>query len=153
MMTMMSISISSSYSARAEAAHGPCYPTGLTDPGSTTQRELTTAARSFASWPSVWSSSDPSYNKAYVTGEVVLDTDLTGVAPGFGPGATRGNLLLHEMGHLVGLDHVTDPNQIMYPSLSGQAPNGYGAGDRNGLAHVGSGGGCLKAVPPTSVSG
>ncbi|HEY2332654.1 MAG TPA: matrixin family metalloprotease [Acidimicrobiales bacterium] len=97
---------------------------------------------------SVWSSSDPSYNKAYVTGEVVFDTDLTGVAPGFGPGATRGNLLLHEMGHLVGLDHVTDPNQIMYPSLSAQAPNGYGAGDRNGLAHVGSGAGCLKVVAP-----
>jgi hypothetical protein len=98
---------------------------------------------------SVWSNADPSYDKTYVTGEVVLDTDQTGLSAGFGAGTTRGNLLLHEMGHLVGLDHVSDVTQIMYPSLSSSAPDGYGAGDRNGLARLGSATGCLKVVPPS----
>jgi hypothetical protein len=96
---------------------------------------------------SVWSTADASYDKAYVSGELVLDRDPSGIPAVFGSGATMGNLLLHEMGHLVGLDHVGDPAQLMYPALSGSAPNGYGAGDRSGLARLGSAGGCLNVVP------
>jgi ribosomal protein L24E len=87
------------------------------------------------------------YDTAYVTGEVVLDRDLSGLAPGFGSGATRGNLLLHEIGHLVGLDHVGDLAQLMYPALSNSSPSGYGAGDRNGLARLGAASGCLHPYP------
>lgn len=78
---------------------------------------------------------------------VVLDRDgLARLRPGFGAGATRGNVILHELGHSVGLEHVTDRRQLMFPSLSSAAPNGYAAGDRAGLVALGRSAGCL-AVP------
>ncbi|MFV0457174.1 MAG: matrixin family metalloprotease [Actinomycetales bacterium] len=43
----------------------------------------------------------------------------------------------HELGHLVGLAHVDDPNQLMYPETRQQ--RGYASGDLTGLAAVGSG--------------
>jgi hypothetical protein len=91
--------------------------------------------------------SAPGYDKAFVTGQVVLDTDLGPVVPGFGAGATRGNLVLHEVGHLVGLDHVGDAGQLMFGSLSPSSPPGFQGGDRSGLLRVGAAGGCLR-VPP-----
>jgi hypothetical protein len=91
--------------------------------------------------------SAPGYDTAFVTGEVVLDTDLRGVSAGFGPGTTRGNLVLHELGHLVGLQHVPDPSQLMYATLTRSAPNGYAGGDANGLRHVGAANGCLRPPP------
>lgn len=45
-------------------------------------------------------------------------------------------VLLHEFGHVLGLDHVTDPTQLMAPVYQGQP--GFGAGDLAGLAAVGS---------------
>ena len=63
--------------------------------------------------------------------------------PGFGAGRpTRGATLIHELGHAVGLDHVRDRKQMMYPG-----PNGFKAafakGDLKGLAKVGVGAGCF----------
>jgi len=68
---------------------------------------------------------------------------------GFGPApyATRGRMLLHELGHIAGLMHTTDPNQVMYPIIDGRAGT-YAAGDRAGLAHVGAAAGCLGAETP-----
>jgi hypothetical protein len=94
---------------------------------------------------SYWtSSSDP----AYVTGEIVLDRDLALVRPGFGPGMTRGNLVEHELGHVIGLDHVADRSELMYASISGQSPDGYGPGDRVGLSKLGASAGCLDTARP-----
>ena len=46
-------------------------------------------------------------------------------------------VILHELGHLVGLAHVNDPTQVMYRSAT---PVGdYAAGDREGLAALGRG--------------
>jgi hypothetical protein len=89
--------------------------------------------------------SDPSF----VTGEVVLDTDLRPLRAGFGSGLTRGTLLLHELGHVVGLDHVDDSNQIMNPAVTSRGPGGYADGDRAGLAQLGRDAGCLKALLPS----
>ena len=68
---------------------------------------------------------------------------------GFGAGLTRGNLEQHELGHVIGLDHVQDRGQVMYPSISDQSPDGYGPGDRAGLSILGRQSGCLNAASPT----
>ncbi|MBW3649422.1 MAG: matrixin family metalloprotease [Actinobacteria bacterium] len=75
-------------------------------------------------------------------GFVVLDATQP-TSAGFGGGFSQGALLLHELGHMVGLQHVGDPAQIMYPTLTSGAPGDWGNGDRNGLAAVGAGNGCL----------
>jgi hypothetical protein len=63
--------------------------------------------------------------------------------PGFGPGRpTRGATLIHELGHAVGLDHVGDPRQMMYPAPTRHAAS-YAKGDLRGLAKVGVGAGCF----------
>jgi hypothetical protein len=94
---------------------------------------------------SYWtSSSDP----AYVTGEIILDRELSLVRPGFGPGMTRGNLIQHELAHVIGLDHVEDRREVMYESISDESPDGFGPGDRAGLVRLGAAAGCLDIANP-----
>lgn len=75
---------------------------------------------------------------------------------GFGSGQTEGELLLHELGHAMGLNHVQDPSQIMYPSMQYRKVAAYGTGDRAGLALLGAKQGCIappapaKPTPPTA---
>ncbi|MET3351312.1 UNVERIFIED_ORG: putative Zn-dependent protease [Arthrobacter sp. UYEF1] len=45
-------------------------------------------------------------------------------------------ILMQELGHVLGLDHVDDPTQLMYGN-SGQFD--FGDGDRAGLALLGTG--------------
>jgi hypothetical protein len=40
-------------------------------------------------------------------------------------------VILHELGHVMGLDHVEDPTQLMYPEIG--TAEGLSAGDLNGL--------------------
>ena len=87
--------------------------------------------------------------RAYVTGQVVFDrADLGQLAPGFGTGRVRGNLVLHELGHLVGLDHVDDRSQMLHTTVHGATPDGYAAGDRAGLARLGAASGCVTVPAP-----
>lgn len=101
-------------------------------------------------------------------GYVVLDSrrDLPG---GFGSGSetgvlgTWGQVLMHELGHTVGLDHpaVADKAQIMYQETTHKDAR-WGAGDLVGLRRLGSASGCFpktknrtdlslgdRAVPPS----
>ncbi|HEU4675615.1 MAG TPA: matrixin family metalloprotease [Motilibacteraceae bacterium] len=80
-------------------------------------------------------SSDGTREPRIVRAGVALDT-AAGVTPGFTNGASRGTLLLHELGHAVNLDHVTDPVQVMYPSITSQSRPAYQAGDLAGLANL-----------------
>jgi len=67
--------------------------------------------------------------------------------PGFSTGASVGSLLLHEIGHAVGLDHVTATSQIMYPVLGSYTRSSYQAGDRYALRLVGRQAGCFVTRP------
>jgi hypothetical protein len=75
---------------------------------------------------------------------VVLDGGAVGrLAAGFGLGRHRGPVLLHELGHAAGLDHVADRHELMTTSLQAEGPAGYGPGDRAGLDRLGAASGCL----------
>ena len=77
------------------------------------------------------------------TGYVVLSTRYKWLPAGFADGKSRrGGLLLHEIGHAVGLDHVNDTKMIMNPMLTRW--NSLGAGDVVGLKKVGRSSGCIR---------
>ena len=65
-----------------------------------------------------------------------------GRGPATGTQGTLGQLMMHELGHAVGLQHVKDDQQIMYPTLTRKKAT-WGAGDRNGLRKVGKAAGCF----------
>lgn len=70
--------------------------------------------------------------RTYVTGEVMLDApDL--VSRGRGGDVATG-VLMHELAHVLGLDHVDDRGELMHPSSPRSA---WGPGDRVGLAALG----------------
>ena len=104
----------------------------------------------------IWNEGDKT--KAMITrGFVVLNANLD-LGGGFGGGVhngwvgTRGQLLMHELGHAVGLDHPRQDDrwEIMYPTMTDK-PAVWGAGDRNGLHRLGATRGCLQ--PPGSSAG
>ena len=74
----------------------------------------------------------------YVTGYVALDrqdfTEILGRPDGFEQARA---IVMHEIGHLAGLDHVADAAQLMNAENSGQLD--WGPGDRQGLAALGAG--------------
>ncbi|MBT1001994.1 matrixin family metalloprotease [Paenarthrobacter sp. DKR-5] len=74
----------------------------------------------------------------YVTGQMKLNAaGLTAQEARQGPAAVQA-VIEHELGHLVGLDHTTDPAQLMYPE-SGAGRLAYNTGDLTGLAQLGQG--------------
>jgi hypothetical protein len=50
-------------------------------------------------------------------------------------------VILHEVAHVAGLDHIDDPTQLMYERLTNVVD--FGAGDRQGLWWIGSVQGCM----------
>ena len=74
----------------------------------------------------------------YVTGEVVLDApDLQWeLDEGDGYESVRA-VIAHELAHLVGLDHVDDPGELMNPMMEELVE--FGPGDLAGLALLGQG--------------
>jgi hypothetical protein len=76
-------------------------------------------------------------------GTVVLNSAFNRLEPGFGTGATMGKLVMHELGHVVGLGHAATETQVMYPTLQQEHPSAWGAGDRAGLAGLGAEQGCI----------
>lgn len=85
-----------------------------------------------------WDRHESAQELRYVTGQMVLD------APQFrrllqqprGREQARA-IVLHELGHLVGLLHVDDPGELMHGEDVGRLD--WGPGDREGLAALGSG--------------
>jgi hypothetical protein len=78
-----------------------------------------------------------------VRGYVVIDASQQSRTPaGFGRGKTRGELLMHESAHAMGLSHVEDRRQLMHPFMQ-ETPARWGRGDLAGLAKLGAARGCL----------
>lgn len=76
---------------------------------------------------------------AYVTGQIRLDAETLGqlLSRPQGPELARA-VIEHELGHLVGLAHVDDPMEVMYPR-AGPVITQFGPGDLTGLAALGRG--------------
>ncbi len=79
-------------------------------------------------------------------GHAAFNTDRrAGVKKGFGRGNTRGELILHEVGHALGLDHVKKRGQVMKPNFHLKRDK-YGRGDLAGFKRVGAAAGCFPAA-------
>ncbi len=79
----------------------------------------------------------------YLSGAVALDAG-TSLAPGRTYPSNWEPLLLHELGHVMGLGHTQDPYQIMHPSFTANSPDHYNAGDLTGLRLLGASQGCVS---------
>ena len=81
----------------------------------------------------------PNRPRAYVTGAVQLDAaKLTDILERPDGNQAVGAVVLHELGHLVGLAHVTSASQLMYPQAQPGVTD-FGPGDLTGLAVLGRG--------------
>ncbi len=115
-------------------ANGARIVLAITDP-SGTDYPLGNGVVGYGGYSYQYSNRDPAFaTYGYVVVDSATLTSLSGGADGL-----RSVLYLHELGHALGLAHVTDTLQVMYPSLnSAQLPAGYGAGDLNGLKVLGA---------------
>ena len=68
----------------------------------------------------------------FVTGIVVLDQRAFEDMHRTGRNQAERLILAHELGHVLGLDHVEDTGELMNPEYVGQ--RGFGDGDRKGFA-------------------
>ena len=75
---------------------------------------------------------------AIIGATVVLNTAAVDYTPGFGAGKRWGSILLHELGHAVGLDHVGTQGELMQPEAADDLSS-FGPGDLAGLKEAGSG--------------
>jgi hypothetical protein len=91
----------------------------------------------FSSWPSA--------DMRIIVGTIVVDTSDP-LAPGFTSGLSIGGVLEHELGHVLGLAHIDDPTQLMYPHARPTGPSTFQAGDRAGLVALQAGGCPAPAV-------
>jgi hypothetical protein len=82
--------------------------------------------------------------RVYASGQVVVRP--SSAANPWTEGVSSPNslerFLMHELGHLVGLDHVDRTTEMM-TDLGYGYPPGWGPGDRRGLAALGRPGGCI----------
>jgi hypothetical protein len=93
----------------------------------------------------------PPGDRTYVSAQVALNADRTDLEPGFEDRARSwGATLVHELAHVVGLDHVEDPSQLLHVH-PGEGPVAFGPGDRAGLAAVGAQHGCRPVPRPQHV--
>ena len=81
----------------------------------------------------------------YVTGWIAINADDPN-PPGFSFPGQQGPVILHELGHLMGLGHVRTRGELMHPAGGGVVD--FGQGDLEGLRQVGADGGCFQVMKP-----
>jgi hypothetical protein len=81
----------------------------------------------------------------FVSGFIAMNLEDAN-PPGFAWPGAQGPVLLHELGHIMGLAHVETAGQIM--EESGGGVTAFGAGDLEGLRKVGRQAGCLTTPDP-----
>jgi len=80
---------------------------------------------------------------------VYVDRDDPLVVPGTGNSMLL-DVLLHELGHALGLAHVDDDTQVMFPYV--YEHGAYQSGDLDGLWLLGADQGCIEAPPTRSAT-
>jgi hypothetical protein len=135
---------------------------GGTDEPTTLDRAIFQPARYGDRWAPVLIAWESDVQNPALAGEIVGEGGSTAVSRGDGPqvlvtgtvsldagqfpqilhrrngAAIARAIVLHELGHLVGLGHVDDDHQLMYPETQGDVLD-FAAGDLTGLAAAGSG--------------
>lgn len=98
-------------------------------------------------WSASYSRINGSYVAAISRGFVVIDEPQTQHWRNgrHKTGVTRINLVSHELGHAVGLEHSSNPSDLMYPALQARTPAGFASQERYGLARLGRAAGCIDA--------
>ncbi len=90
--------------------------------------------------------------RTYVSGLVAMDAGAD-LDPGFEHRFSRGVVLMHELAHVIGLDHVGAPHEIMWSaeasrwSLPDLGQTEWGPGDLEGLRRLGVEAGCPWSSP------
>ncbi|WP_127783059.1 matrixin family metalloprotease [Rhodococcus sp. X156] len=104
-----------------------------------------------AGWGAARTGADEDAQHWQITSAYVVINAASELRPGSGAGlsASRVRVLMHEVAHAVGLSHVSDRHQVMYPVTAGQAAV-WGPGDLAGLARVGTSAGCIGQQPPAA---
>jgi hypothetical protein len=87
----------------------------------------------------------PRGERQFVSGWIAMNLRDTN-PPGFGRPGDQGPTLLHEWGHILGLDHVEELGQLM--ERAGGRMTDLGPGDREGLRRLGREAGCLARIEP-----
>jgi hypothetical protein len=85
------------------------------------------------------------FEDVYVSGWIAINADDPN-PPGFDLPGEQGPVILHEIGHLMGLGHVRTAGELMNPSGGGVTD--LAAGDREGLRELGAAGGCIRVMEP-----
>jgi hypothetical protein len=85
------------------------------------------------------------FEDVYVSGWIAINADDPN-PPGFDLPGEQGPVILHELGHLMGLGHVKTVGELMNPSGGGVTD--LAAGDREGLRELGASGGCIRVMEP-----
>jgi len=87
----------------------------------------------------------PDDPRQFVSGWIVLNAQDPN-PPGWSEPGDQGPTVLHELGHIMGLNHVPSKAELMEPS--GGLVTDLGPGDRQGLALLGRDAGCLVEPVP-----
>jgi hypothetical protein len=104
--------------------------------------DFTSDGHTAAGMATVWA---PPGRGVYVTGWIAMNADDPN-PPGFDISGQQGVVLLHELGHIIGLDHVDQMGELMEPSGGGVSD--FGPGDLEGLRALGRSAGCLVTPRP-----